>query len=188
MRWQGYAEMTVDLLDRLAREAVDETRNAAAAVGYFSAEVDVSIDRSADPVAVTLEVDAGAATRIASVRIVVTGPAATDVPLGTDAIAELTRDWSLAEGEIFRQSAWTIAKERALATLSGTVYAAARIERSEAADRSRSAGARTSWSSSPADRRSGSAVSTSRGSPKYDASLVRNYSTIAPASRTASRP
>ena len=56
-RWQGYAEMTVDLLDRLAREAIDESRNAAAAMGYFSAVIDVRIDRSAEPVAVTLEVD-----------------------------------------------------------------------------------------------------------------------------------
>ena len=55
MRWQDYAEMTDDLLDRLAREAIDETRNAAAAEGYFSAEIDVRIDRSADPVAVTLD-------------------------------------------------------------------------------------------------------------------------------------
>ena len=37
--------MTVDLLDRLAREAIDETRNAAAAEGYFSAE-DRRQDRS----------------------------------------------------------------------------------------------------------------------------------------------
>ncbi len=37
VRWQGYAEMTDDLLERLAREAVDEARGMAAAEGYFSA-------------------------------------------------------------------------------------------------------------------------------------------------------
>ena len=75
----------------------------AAAEGYFSARIDVKIDRAADPVAVTLVVDPGAPTRIASVRIVVTGPAA-DAPLGTEAIARLTRDWGLPEGDVFRQA------------------------------------------------------------------------------------
>jgi hypothetical protein len=54
-------------------------------------------------------VDAGPATRITSVRVVVTGPATTDAPLGTDAIAKLTREWLLPEGETFRQSAWLAA-------------------------------------------------------------------------------
>ena len=45
-RWQGYSEMTEDLLARLAREAIEETRTFAAAEGYFSAAIDVKIDRS----------------------------------------------------------------------------------------------------------------------------------------------
>ena len=65
-------------------------------------------------------------------RIVVTGPAATDAPLGTEAIARIKRDWGLPEGEQFRQAAWTLAKERALNTLAGSPYAAARMTRSEA--------------------------------------------------------
>jgi translocation and assembly module TamA len=112
VRWQDYAEMTDDLLERLAREAIDETRGMAAAEGYFSARIDVKIDRAADPVAVTLIVDPGAPTRIATVRIVVAGPAA-DAPLGTEAIARLTREWGLPEGDMFRQAAWSIARARA---------------------------------------------------------------------------
>ncbi|MET0918196.1 MAG: POTRA domain-containing protein, partial [Burkholderiales bacterium] len=179
VRWQGYAEMTDDLLERLAREAVDEARGMAAAEGYFSARIDVKIDRAADPVAVTLEVDPGAATRIASVRIVVTGPAATDAPLGTDAIARLTRDWGLPEGEQFRQAAWSIAKQHALATLSGSPYAAARMTRSEAAiDPERgSADLVVEFASGPAFRFGKFEIS---GLQKYDASLVKNFSTIAP--------
>ena len=179
VRWQDYPEMTVELLDRLALEAVDETRDAAAAFGYFSAKVDVSVDRSADPVAVTLRVDPGAATRVTSVRITVTGPAATDGAGAANVIAGLKRDWSLAEGEVFRQSAWTIAKERALATLSGTVYAAARIERSEALidPESGSADLVVELASGPPFRFGSFDIT---GLVKYDASLVRNFSTIAP--------
>ena len=179
VRWSEYAEMTDDLLDRLAREAIGEARSAAAAEGYFSAGIDVRMDRSAEPVVVTLAVDTGAATRIASVRIVVTGPATTDAPLGADAIARLTREWSLPEGEVFRQSAWTIAKQRALATLAGSPYAAARIARSEAAidPERRSADLVVELTSGPAFRFGSFDIS---GLVKYEPSLVRNYSTIAP--------
>jgi hypothetical protein len=178
VRWQHYAEMTDDLLDRLAREAVGEARDIAAAEGFFSAAIDVVIDRSAEPAMVTLRVDAGPSTRITSVRIGVTGPAATDAPLGTDAIAKLEREWLLPEGETFRQSAWLAAKERALATLTASPYAAARIEKSEAAidPATQSAELDVELASGPAFRFGDLEIS---GLVKYDRSLVRNYRTIA---------
>ena len=177
VRWQNFAEMTDDLLDRLAREAVEEARNMAGALGYFSARIDVSMDRAADPVAVTLRVEAGAQTRITSVRIVVTGPAATDAPLGTDAVARLTAGWGLPEGEVFRQAAWSLAKERALATLAGSPYAAARIVGSEAAinPEKLSADLALELASGPAF---GFGLFEITGLQKYDASLVKNFSTI----------
>ena len=114
------------------REATDETRNAAAAEGFFSPTITVTIDRQADPAVVKLAVVPGEPTRITSVQISVTGPATTDAPLGTDAIAKLTRDWGLAQGEIFRQPAWTAAKTKAVATMEASPYAAAKITHSEA--------------------------------------------------------
>ena len=45
VRWQDFADMTEELLDRLAREAVPQAREAAATQGYFSARVDLTIDR-----------------------------------------------------------------------------------------------------------------------------------------------
>jgi translocation and assembly module TamA len=179
VRWQRYADMTDDLLDHLAREAIDEVRGMAAAEGFFSAVIDVRIDRTKDPVAVTLSVDVGPATHISSVQIAVTGPAATDTPLGTDAIARLRSGWSLPEGVMFRQAAWTIAKERALATLAGSPYAAARIVKSEAAidPDQRSADLALELASGPAFRFGQFEIA---GLHKYDASLVRNFSTITP--------
>jgi len=178
-RWQGYSEMTDDLLARLAREAIEETRGFAAAEGFFSAKIDVKIDRSATPVAVTLVVDPGVPTRIASVRIEVTGPAATDAPLGTEVIARIRREWGLPEGAEFKQAAWTLAKERAINTLTGSPFAAARIARSEALiDPERaSADLTIELASGPAF---GFGEFEITGLSKYDPSLVRNYSTIAP--------
>ena len=42
VRWQDFADMTEELLDRLAREAMPQAREAAATQGYFSAQVELS--------------------------------------------------------------------------------------------------------------------------------------------------
>ena len=178
-RWQGYSEMTDDLLARLAREAIEETRGFAAAEGFFSAAIDVKIDRKTTPVAVTLVVDPGVPTRIASVRITVTGPASVDSPLGTETIARITKEWGLPEGAQFKQEAWTLAKERAINTLTGSPYAAARIAKSEALidPEHASADLTVELASGPAF---GFGQFEITGLSKYPPSLVRNYSTIVP--------
>jgi translocation and assembly module TamA len=177
VRWQGYAAMTDDLLDRLAREAIDETRNAAAAEGWFSASVDVTIDRRTTPPTVTLAVTTGEPTRITAVNIDVTGPATTDVPRGTDAIAKLKGEWGLPVGARFRQQAWTAAKEQALATLDASPYAAAKITHSEASidPEHYSAALALELASGPAFS-FGSFTIT--GLSKYPESFVRNFNTI----------
>ena len=50
IRWQDFEDMTEDLFERLARDAVPQAKEAAATQGYFSADVDVRVDRSAKPV------------------------------------------------------------------------------------------------------------------------------------------
>ena len=179
VRWQGYADMTPDLLERLSREATDETRNVAATEGYFSAVVDITIDRDAKPPVVTITVTPGEPSRIRTVAIGVTGPAVTDAPLGTDAIEKVRKDWGLPEGDIFRQSTWSIAKERALATFHASPYAAARIAKSEATidPDARSAALTIDVESGPAFRFGDLAIA---GLVKYPESIVRNYSSIRP--------
>ena len=177
VRWQGYAAMTEDLLDRLAREAIDETRNAAAAEGWFSASIDVTIDRRTTPPTITLAVTTGEPTRITAVSIDVTGPATTDIPRGSDAIAKVRRDWGLPVGARFRQQAWTAAKEQAQATLAASPYAAAKITHSEASiDPGEYSGTLA------VELASGPAFSfgsfTITGLAKYPESLVRNFNTI----------
>ncbi len=177
MRWQTYTDMTPELLERLAREAQDEARDAAAAEGYFSAVIDISIDRQATPPVVTMTVKPGEPTRISTVRIDVNGPAITDAPLGTAAIARLREDWGLPKDEVFRQVAWSAAKERAVATLRASPYAAARIVRSEAEidPASRTATLSIEIDSGPAFRFGDMEIV---GLVKYRPSIVRNYSSI----------
>ena len=179
VRWQTFGAMTDDLLERLAREAIDETRNLAAAEGWFSPKIDVSIDRKTSPPTVILSVAPGEPTRIASVKIEVTGPATTDSPRGTDAIARVERAWGLPVGATFRQAAWSAAKDAAVATLTATPYAAAKIVHSEAyIDPDRHAADLTvELASGPAFRFGPLAVT---GLTRYPESLVRNFYIVEP--------
>lgn len=131
VRWESYADMTPELFAELVRVAPGQAREAAATEGFFSAKATVSIDRAAQPVAVTLRVDAGAPTLVRSVDIVVTGPAAS--ALDARAMIDALRgDWSLPQGSAFTQAAWQDAKARMVAMATSGPYAAAKIAASEA--------------------------------------------------------
>ena len=131
VRWQSFEDMTEDLFDRLARDAVPQAREAAATHGYFSAEVEVTVDRATTPVTVTLSVVPGEPTLIKSVQIDVTGPA-NDAPEGVAAIARLRDAWLLPPAAQFRQETWTAAKRLAVGTLAASPYVAAKLTSSEA--------------------------------------------------------
>jgi translocation and assembly module TamA len=178
-RWQTFADMTPELLDRLANEARDQATNAAAAEGYFSAGAEVAIDRSVKPPTVTLTLTPGEPTRVSSVRIDVTGPATTDDALGAAAVSRIRDEWGLPTGDIFRQTAWSTAKENALATLRNSPYAAAKIVKSEALidPDARSAELSIELESGPAYRFGSLLI---QGLEKYQAAVVSNYNTIQP--------
>lgn len=179
VRWQDFADMTEELLDRLAREAVPQAREAAATQGYFSAQVDIAFDRTSQPATMTLTVTPGLPAFVTDVRIVVLGPAQQDVPTGIDAIAKIRHDWGLPVGEIFRQTAWTSAKEKAVARLTASPYAAARLVASEAKIGPDAKGAELSVeiSSGPAFRFGAIEV---QGLDKYSPALVKAFSTMQP--------
>ena len=168
--------MTEALLERLVREAPAQARAVADAEGHFSAVADVAVDRSADPVVVTLKVAPGEPTRVRSVRVAVTGPAADDAPAGTDAIASAREGWRLAEGEVFRNRDWEAAKARAVDTLRASPYASAAIARSlaDVDPGARAADLDVEIESGPPFSIGGLDV---RGLERYPVSLVRNFAT-----------
>jgi translocation and assembly module TamA len=179
--------MTEDLLDRLAREAIPQAREAAATQGYFSATVDIAIDRGPKPAAITLTVAAGEPSVVTSTAIVVLGPAQLDVPVGTDAIAAVKREWGLPVGEVFRQSVWSSAKDRAVAGLAASPYAAAKLVASEAKvdPETHSADLSVAISSGPAFHFGEIDV---RGLDRYSVDLVKSFSTIRPGDLYGERP
>ena len=179
VRWQSYADMTEDLLDRLTRDAVDQAREAVSTEGYFTPAVDVDVDRKMDPITVTLRVKPGMPTRITDVAIDVTGPAVNDGGAGAAAVAQVTQNWGLPKGAVFQQSAWDRAKVRAIATLIASPYAAAKIVSSEARidPATREATLHVAIDSGPAFRIGHLDIT---GLSRYSEALVRNYSTIKP--------
>ena len=124
--------MTEDLFDRLARQAIEQARDAANTEGYFTPTIEIEVDRATQPVSVTLRVIPGAPTRVASVTIDVTGPARDDRQYGDRTIARIRDEWLLARDDIFRQADWTNAKQRAVATLAANAYASAKLVDSKA--------------------------------------------------------
>jgi translocation and assembly module TamA len=177
VRWQDFADMTEQLLDRLIRESVSQASEAAATQGFYSAKVEIAIDRTASPAAVTLTVLVGEPTLVTGVDIVVTGPVTSDPLPGVDIVARVRDEWALRVGEIFRQSAWTAAKDRAVATLAASPYAGAQIVSSEARvdPEARAAQLSLELASGPAFRFGAVEV---RGLQKYSEGLVRNFATI----------
>jgi translocation and assembly module TamA len=175
IRWQDFPDMTEDLLAALMQEASAQAKEAAAALGYFSADVTLTVDRAQTPVSVALRVVPGPATHVRSVRIVVTGPAESDTPMGTTAIATTQNSWTLREGEVFTQAAWASAKRGVVATLAASAYAAARLTESEARvdPDSASADLQITLDSGPPFHIGDIEI---KGLVRYSPELVRNFS------------
>ena len=131
VRWQTYEDMTSSLFDALVRQANDQAKEAAATEGFFSARVDIAVDRATTPWTVHVDVNTGPQTRVARANIDVEGPAKADAA-GAATIENVKREWPLAPDAPFRQPAWIAAKAQAVKTLAGNAFAAAKLLSSEA--------------------------------------------------------
>jgi len=182
IRWQDYADMTRDLLDRLIAEATEQAREAAATEGYFSAAVRIATEQGAADddgrQVVRLTVDPGEPTRVTAVRLKVTGPAANGVADGAAAIAKAETEWLLPVGSTFRQAAWDAAKGRAVATIAASAFAAAKLAQSEARidPQAGSAVLEVEIASGPPFRIGAIDIN---GLVQYDATTVLHFSTLA---------
>jgi translocation and assembly module TamA len=177
-RWQDDAQMTPELLRRLADEALAEAREALAAQGYYAALVEQSIDLGATPWAVTIRVAPGERSTVRAVEISFSGPAAGD-PQAAKLLDEVRRDWLLRPGMPFTQEAWIEAKGQAVRKLASWRYAAARIASSRARvdTRSHSVALEITLESGPPYLFGEVEV---RGGGRYPAELVENLSPLEP--------
>ncbi len=178
VRWQDDPQMTPGLLRRLASEAAEDARGVAAAEGYFSPQVRVTIDETVQPWRVRLALEPGGRTVVAGVEIRFSGAAAGD-PQAADRLAAVRKSWSLRRGQPFRQEDWDAAKRAAVNGLSRWRYAAARIAASEARvdPERRAAQLSVELDSGPPFRFGSVQVS---GTERYAPALVENLSPVRP--------
>lgn len=131
MRWRDDPDMSGERLRRLVDESVREAKEAAATEGYFSAQVDATVDSSVEPWRVRLRVVPGRRARVREVDIRFSGPIAADRE-ARKVLARVRQNWSLRRGEPFRQEDWEAAKRDAVREVAGWRYASARVAASEA--------------------------------------------------------
>jgi translocation and assembly module TamA len=177
-RWQADPQMTLELLQRLVDEALEEARQTLATEGYFSPRIEASIERDEEPWVVLLRVETGERTEVREVDLRFSGPATQDRE-ARPGLRRIREDWSLRLGAPFRQEDWEIAKRDALRELSSWRYAAARIAKSEARidPQARRASLAVEFDSGPAYHFGGLQVS---GTHRYPERLVQNLSPIQP--------
>jgi translocation and assembly module TamA len=110
-----------------------------ATLGYFSADIRITLDSPLAPVGSTAKplkqvqivVLPGPQTRVTGVKLRVGGPIATDAQAQGQR-QEVEDLWSLAQGEPFSQDAWERAKQQALKTLLARRYPTATLVDSQA--------------------------------------------------------
>jgi len=175
-RWQHDPGMTPELLERLLEESIVDAKEAVATEGYFSAVVRGTIARASDPWVVTLTIDPGPRTRVASVDLRFSGPAASD-PEAESVLRRIRARWPLASGQPFRQESLESAKRQAVRDLSEWRYAAARVaaSRAEIDPQSRTAALTVEIASGPPFRFGPLRVS---GTKRYPERLVEHLNPI----------
>jgi translocation and assembly module TamA len=177
-RWQDDAQMTPELLRRLADEAVLEARGALEAQGYYTPLVSYSIDHERAPWVVVLRVEPGARTVVSSVELAFSGPGAAD-PDAAARLREVRRDWLLRPGMPFTQAAWIEAKREAVRKLASWRYAGARVASSRARvdPQTRTATLEVTLDTGPPYRFGALEV---RGAKRYPDAVVENLSPVEP--------
>ena len=194
-RWATDAQMTPELLRRLADETLGEVKAAAAAYGYFSARASYTLDRDSEPWRMILHVEPGERTHVTTVEVAFSGPAVDD-PEAAALIARVRREWLLRAGMPFTQPAWDEAKRDAARKLSSWRYAAARVaaSRADVDPQARTARLSVTLASGPPFRVGAVEV---RGNKRYPDRLIENlnptkpgdaYDRVALAQRAARRP
>jgi translocation and assembly module TamA len=179
VRWQDAERVTLPLLERLVAEARKSAAEALAADGYFSAEIETSIEKvSLSDVVVRLNVELGPRTRVREVDLRFSGVAVEDAE-GRKRINAVRQGWSLSTGEPFQQQAWDAAKNGALARLSRGRYAAAAITDSQARidPEAQSAALSVQLDSGPIFH---AGPTHATGLKRYPESIVRNMNPFSP--------
>ncbi|MEO8938048.1 MAG: autotransporter assembly complex family protein [Burkholderiaceae bacterium] len=166
-----------DQLRRLFDQGKDEIVRLIATEGYYAPVVDADLEQKGDRWTAHYRITPNALTTVESVDIQFQGPIA-QAPAGEKPEREaLRQNWTLAAGDVFRQSDWETNKRRLLQGLLIRTYPFASITRSEAQVDIRTSKAKLSVvvASGPAVRFGPLQVT---GLKRYPEDIVRNLDPI----------
>ncbi len=128
-RFKKRDDISDDQFDFLVTATPQEVRDLVATDGYFTPIVRTDVKRDGDKKSVTISVDPGPQTTVASVSLNFTGAVTTE-----DRAQENTARFafSMHEGDPFSQGAWDDAKKASLQALQARRYLGAKIAQSKA--------------------------------------------------------
>ncbi|MBK7006264.1 MAG: outer membrane protein assembly factor [Burkholderiales bacterium] len=184
-RYRSVADLSDSELDRLMAQAIQDSRDLLATLGYFAP--DITLERGT-PLpdgtrTLTLRVAPGEATLITGLDIVLTGPILQD-PAAQAQMALIQDTWLLRPGMRFSQDRWAAAKQQALRQLTTAGYPTGRLAASTADIDPLQHSARLGvvLDSGPAYYLGGLVIS---GLARYDTELVTRLARMQPGSRYA---
>ncbi|MCW5232516.1 outer membrane protein assembly factor [Verminephrobacter eiseniae] len=136
LRFRHLSDLQRNELQRLLGAVDANARELLGTMGYFAPEITIESSQTPDsqeaPRTVVISVQTGAQTRIASADIAFAHGARAVDDAESRAQQRVRRNWSLAPGEPFTQSAWEAAKNDGLRQLQARRYPTARIVDSQA--------------------------------------------------------
>lgn len=130
VRWRTYPGISPELIDRLARQAESQAREAVATEGFYAPVIAVRTEERDGRTTVVVDVEPGEPARVAAVDIRFSGAVLDE--RNAARMAAVRDDWTLPVGAVFRQADWSTAKRRSLDTLSAVRYASAALASSHA--------------------------------------------------------
>jgi translocation and assembly module TamA len=128
-RFKKRDDISDEQFDFLVTATPQEVRDLVATDGYFTPVVRTDVKHDGDKKSVTISVDPGPQTKVASVSLTFKGAITTEDP-AQENTARLA--FSVKEGDPFSQSAWDDAKNAALKALQARRYLGAKISQSKA--------------------------------------------------------
>lgn len=179
VRWRGNPRLDLEQLQRLVRAAPEQVRTLVATEGYYSPDVEATLDTSgAQPVA-RIHVVPGQPVLVGDLDLILKGFASLEPKAAPFDATALRNSWSLPPGRVFRQPDWEQAKRNLLRAVVQTRYPRAQLAETSATvdPDSRRALLRVVVDSGPEMRFGALRI---EGLRRYPASIVANLNQIRP--------
>jgi translocation and assembly module TamA len=177
IQWQDHPSMTSAEWQRLYNGTPENIKDLLATEGYFSPEINASIEQRDEISIAKFSVNSGDPAVITEVEINFTNEITQQTETESPSIINLRKNWQLQKGATFTQDAWSQAKRNLLANLIVERYPAATIENSKAEvnPNRHSVALFININSGPAYRFGKTSI---EGLQRYPASIIENLNPI----------